>query len=343
MATLKEVARAAGVSVDTVSRVLNRKNKEQWGSTVRRADEIRRIAASLGFRPNAAARAVRNGRFNRIAFVVTCYEQEGRLETFEGRGYFPAAIYALAELGYSVIPVPVFMDMQTRQMKSIPHLFSETAIDGILALDGTGEIPVQIDLFIKDLKVPTVWLNRNPVPGIPCVNSDEMAGGRSLARHLIDLGHRRIGYIGYRHTHYAPMERPMGVGNELVAAGLDSSGIFFLTPYQWLESMERYLADPDPPTAIICITYHIYQMVLHSLIRRGIRIPKDMSLCCFSSAGEYSKNLPFTNWLVPEKEMAEKGIEILMELISANAVYESEYKVQGKLIVGNTTFHPREV
>jgi DNA-binding LacI/PurR family transcriptional regulator len=343
MVTLKEVARAAGVSVDTVSRVMNRKNKESWSCTARRAEEIRRIATTLGFRPNAAARTVQSGRFNRIAFVVTCYEQEGRLETFEGRGYFPAAIYTLAELGYSVIPVPVFMDMHTRQMKNIPHLFSETAVDGILALDGTGEIPVEIDQFIEELKVPTVWLNRNPVPGVPCVNSDEITGGRSLTRHLIDLGHKKIGYIGYRYTHYASMERPMGVGKELISAGLDPSGICFLTPHQWLESMDRFLDDPNRPTGIICITYLTYQMVLHSMSRRGLSLPKDFSLCCFSSAGEQSKNVPFTTWLVPEKEMAEKGIAVLMRLISENPFSESEYKVQGSLIIGNSTSRLGEV
>jgi LacI family transcriptional regulator len=343
MVTLKEVAQAAGVSVDTVSRVLNRKNKEQWGSTVRRAGEIRRIAASLGFRPNAAARAVRNGRFNRIAFVVTCFEQEGRLEPFAGRGYFPAAIYTLAELGYSVIPVPIFMDIQTKRMKSIPHLFSETAVDGILALDGAGETPAQIDEFIRELKVPAVWLNRNPVPGIPCVNSDEIAGARTLVRHLIDLGHKKIGYVGSQGSHYAFTDRPIGVENELTAAGLDTSGVCFLQPRQWLEDVDRILDDPNRPTGIICTTHLVYQIILNAMARRGLSLPKDISLCCFASVGEHSVNLPFTNWLVPEKEIAEKGIEILMGLLSENTVCDPEYKIQGKFVIGNSTARPGEV
>jgi len=333
MATLKEVARAAGVSVDTVSRVLNRKNKEKWSSTARRSDEIRRIAASLGFRPNAAARAVRRGTFHRIAFVVTCFEFEGRPEMFQGRGYFPAAIHHLAELGYSVIPVPIFQDIKTLRMKSIPHLFAETAVDGILALDGSGIVPSAMDEFIADLGVPTVWLNRSPVPGLPCITSDEVVGGRTLVRHLVDHGHRRIGYVGLSHSHYSWVDRARSVHMELEAAGLDASGIVRLRPQHWGEDIEELLDRPDRPTGLISCMMPTFHAVHHVLSRRGWRIPEDISLACFSSAGEWSKDFPFTTWRVPETEMAEKGVELLMDLVAGKPVPNAEYKIQGRLIL----------
>ena len=70
MATLAEIAREAGVSPATVSNVLNGRNKENWGSSARRADEIRAVAQRMGYRPNAAARATATGRFGAVALLL---------------------------------------------------------------------------------------------------------------------------------------------------------------------------------------------------------------------------------------------------------------------------------
>lgn len=182
MATLKDIAQMAGVSVDTVSRVLNGKAGEAWPSAIKRAERVRKIAEQLNYTPNKAARIMRTKKTHHIGVLVS-----ELYNPFTGRKV-EAIAEALAEFGYETV-----LGM-TRSGTIDPirfyEKFSENLLDGVINLD-----PL---LSTSDLKTVS--------PDMPCVTFsrsreespavfDIEAAVKLLMEHLWSIGHRRIAIV----------------------------------------------------------------------------------------------------------------------------------------------------
>ncbi|AHF91444.1 LacI family transcription regulator [Opitutaceae bacterium TAV5] len=182
MTTLKDIATAAGVSVDTVSRVLNGKAGEAWPSAVRRAERIREIATQLNYAPNKAAQIMRTRKTHQIGVLVS-----ELYNPFTGRKV-EAIADALAGYGYEML-----LGL-TRSRATDPaeffEKFSRNLLDGVINLDpllGTE------DLRRIARKIPFVTFGRSEEES-PAV-FDVRAAVELLMEHLWSLGHRRIAIV----------------------------------------------------------------------------------------------------------------------------------------------------
>jgi len=332
--TLKDIAVKAGVSIETVSRVLNGKNKEVWPSAVRRADAIRRIAKKAGFRPNFAAKTMRKGRFNQIACVVTRFEAgEGGRDL--DRGYLEAATVALAEHGYSAIFEPFVLDWRTMDILGSPKLFSELAVDGILGISEAGVNLRHIDAKFAHLGSPAVWINRDVVPGVPCVVADELANAKKITRYFITQGHRRIGYVGYQVGPYSVRERNQGVREALEEAGLDTSHVVIKNLTDTVPTMIRaYFDEHRDMTAIVGYSGQFYDSITHEMMLRGIRLHHDLDVGYFGMPSGAVMEFPVVILEIPKQRMATEAVKILIQRIEGEAIGAAVKPIPGDLYVG---------
>jgi DNA-binding LacI/PurR family transcriptional regulator len=341
LSSLQEIADKTGVSVGIVSRALTGRNKASWKRVQQRDKMIRKVAFELGFRPHAAARAMRQGKFRRIAGVVVQY---GENETSSPHnGYFDPAINELARRDYSLVWEPLHIARYTHKFIEPPRLFSELAVDGVLALPVIGQVPNQVDEQLEKLGVPTVWLNRNPEEARWCVNCDEQAHVRMLVRHLVELGHTRIGYLGYENVHYSMRQRHASVVEDVRAAGLDTSNIRQVKlNTELLEILETMLNAPQPITALICFNGITFNTAMYLASSKGISVPRDLSLCSFMASWE-CVGMPYeiTGIHMPESAMSKAGVEILMDLTEGKTPNAEIPVFTGTFQRGRTTAPPK--
>ena len=216
-ATIRRVAEMAGVSVGTVSRVLNGKNKENRPAIARRSSRIRRIAQDLGYKPNTAARSLSAGRLGSVA-LMTCGEP--------GVDWVPVPLLhglhdALAARGQRLILADV-PAARFAEPEFVPHLLRETTVDGLL-VHPSPAVQVTAAPAFERQDVPWLWVNSGR--GGRCVDPDEHHGGRGAVEFLARRDRRRIGYFKLsprRPTglHFSAARRREGVLAGLAARGM---------------------------------------------------------------------------------------------------------------------------
>ncbi len=336
--SLRDIAKKAKVSFPAVSSVVNNSRSTVVVSEKTRR-RIERIAKQLGYMPNAGARAIQRGSFNRIALIATRYLKERREAGWTNLpSYLDTAVDILAERGYSLVFEPFDLDFKTHNFLAPPQLFSELNVDGILAVDNAGIVHTHVDELIAGMKSPVVWINRNPGPGFSTVIVDELDAAKQLTRHLVDLGHRHVGYIGVDADHYAPVNRAEGIRHELQSAGLDTQGVLLMPHYGQIRDVAEKLFNLVPRiTGLICYNHIFYDMALHLASRRGLRVPQDLSLCYFASPWELDIQLFSTGLKVPEIEMTRTAVGILMDIIKNKRQEPVVRSIPGQLVVGETT------
>jgi LacI family transcriptional regulator len=284
MSSLTEIARRAGVSHMTVSKVLNEGYVPRRANAIRRAEMIRRLAAEMGYRPNAFARAMRSGRFNAIAMLVNDREFQS----------FPVSILhgvgdVLRERGFHLVLEHASQERLERESDALPNILQQAASDGLL-LHEVQRFPSRVLEAIHNNRIPAIWLNSKL--NTDCVYFDDYAGSREATRRLIALGHRRIAYFTQISTdapHYSIADRQGGYAAAMIDAGL--------TPLPFsVARREWYLADgytpaadlvmawlrgfepAQRPTAFVCYDTVGGAAAIAAALRMGLRVPADISV-----------------------------------------------------------------
>jgi DNA-binding LacI/PurR family transcriptional regulator len=246
--------------------------------------------------------------------------------------------------GYSILLSTSHAD-PTREMRAVQSLH-EHRVDGILVNSSrVGRLYLPL---LSEMKVPIVLIN-NEHPGefIHSVTIDNLRAGRDAARHLVELGHRRIGYVGNQFGLQADTERfsgyrqiieeaDLGFAPELVAHG--DGG-----PEAGMRATARLLALPDPPTAVFCYNDMQALGALRAARERGLSVPGDLSVVGLDDLylSSYT-DPPLTTVQQPKQEMGRLGVQILLELL-AGKTPQSRITLPGKLVVRESTTSPRAV
>jgi len=278
-ARLKDIAEAVGVGESTVSRILNRKANPIRISDATR-EKILRVAAEMGYQPDAAAKSLSTRRTGHIGFVLSDTVAGGLANSYfslylagvEGgcrrRGYgLYVSLYNLSNVDTFVFP---------------PHV-GQRSVDGLLL---AGYVEAAVVARFREFGVPCVGLGQDTEVAdlIPTVASDDVGGTLDVVRYLASLGHRRILYNG------SPTRRGRDVINEVIAraAVLDETRDCVITvvmPPGFCDySAARPLFDEwmkfsraDRPTAILG-TDQTMVTFLKELARAGLSCPKDVSV-----------------------------------------------------------------
>lgn len=314
-ATITQIAKAAGVSVGTVSRVLSGKSDSTRPAAARRAEEIRRIAREFNYRPNLAARNIRNGRFGAVAFMSCSDVGADVFELPVLHGIQSALEPLKLRLTMCELSKAAFESPET-----IPHVFKEASVDGLL-IDYLFDVPGRATELIRSSHVPVVWLNRKRE--LNAVYPDDFAGGQIATRHLIEMGHKKIAFVSYHETdgfnHYSVLDRSDGFASAMFKAGLKPVANEITDGFTLGRAPERamrLLSRPDRPTAVVCYEKHEAVAVWVAAAALGIKVPEELSIITFNmDLMRNQTGLPITTLVVPFAEVGHQAVEMLQEAI----------------------------
>lgn len=271
MSTVYDIAKAAGVSYSTATRVLNGQVNYTRPTYAKRAERIRRIADRMGYRPNAAARATSSGRFDAVGVVI---HRRDKLSHGPHPSYVRGICKQLDEQGKTLIYAPISPDELDTPNAS--RILSENVVDGLVISDNDA-LGDDADHRINQLHIPTVWINqRRPMN---TAHPDDLQGAKLTTQHLIDHGHRRILFVGNPDSgHYSSVDRVEGYNQTLEAAGLTPrQAVWHVEPRERLRQIIADLSAPERPTAVLAID-HDSEAVIVAAAHLGLSIPEDLSL-----------------------------------------------------------------
>lgn len=329
--SIKDLARIAGVSHSTVSRAL-RNNPLIPLQTRQR---IQRIASERGYSASAVARSLVLRKTHAIGVVVTSIA-----DPFNGE--IVGGMEAVAkDAGYSVMLAT--SQAEPERELAIVRSFQERRVDGILV--ASSRVGTLYAERLEGLHIPIVLLN-NQHPGrfVYSVTIDNVAGAEDATRHLANLGHTRIAYIGDRLGMQSDHERYGGYVRALRACGLRLRKEYVISgdgrPQEAGAAAAKLLELSHPPTAIFCYNDMSALGVLEEASQRRIRIPEELSLCGFDDLFFTPfLNPPLTTVRQPKRELGTDAMKLLLLLLTGEQ-QKKTVKIKGELIVRSSTAAP---
>lgn len=278
-ATLVDVAKAAGVSVSTASVVLNGK-KTSIAVSERTRDKILAAARQLRYEPNVLARAFVQQKSNTIGIVIG--DPSGYADAEKVRG----AASFLDRRGYTVLTSSddVKSDFADAHLKA----FLSKRIDGLIVMDAYHRIPDSCFAELADEDVPVVLVERDCADSrIPAVHVDDYGGTRALTEHLIEHGHKRIGFIGGP-AGTKPVSRSLRAYNDVLADAGIAANEDWVVGGDWLSSsgyvgMERLLEREPRVTAVLASNDAMALGAIRAAHDRGLRVPEDIAIVGFDN------------------------------------------------------------
>jgi LacI family transcriptional regulator len=302
---MREVADRAGVSIATVSNVLNRPDLVAESTSIR----VRQAIAELGFVRNESARQLRVGRSRTIGLVVL--DITNPFFTDIARGVEDAAN---AE-GLSVILCN--SDERAEKEDGYLRLLAEQRVQGVLI------VPVDSDgpwlAYLREQGIPVVLLDRASSEPEQCsVSVDDVAGGRLAAAHLIGLGHRKITFVCEHLGVRQVADRYSGIVEVASAAGVEVELLDGapLNVGGGRIAGSRVADTPvaDRPRAIICANDLIAIGLEHECLRRGLQTPQDVAIVGYDDIDfAESAAIPLTSLRQPRHELGYTAAKLLLE------------------------------
>jgi DNA-binding LacI/PurR family transcriptional regulator len=326
--TSLDVARLAGVSQSAVSRVFT----PGASASAKTIEKVRRAAEQLGYRPNPLARAMITGK-SRIIGLVVAY-----LENY----FYPTAVerlsVALQEQGYHVL---VFMAAPTvGDVQGVVQEILDYQVDGlVLASISLSSVLAE---HCEALNIPVVLFNRDQDDArLSSVTTDNRAGGRAIAEHLIAAGHQRIAYVAGFEAASTQRDRELGFREGLAAHGmvLHSRRVGNFVQEQAQQAAREMFDRPDHPDAVFVCNDHMAFAVMDVLrFELGLRVPEDVSVAGFDDVpiaawGAYD----LTTFRQPLNRMVSETVTTLIERIDGKDTEARRIKLDGRLVLRGST------
>ncbi|WP_328583611.1 LacI family DNA-binding transcriptional regulator [Streptomyces sp. NBC_00370] len=328
--TIRDVASQAGVSVATVSKVLN----ERHGVAVSTVERVRAVIEQLGYESSLVARSLRNHRTNVVGVLVWAIEPysaellKGAARAIKGTGY-ELVVYSTGGEGGGHI------GWERRYLSRL----SGTLIDGAVLVtptvsaEGIGSPVVAVDPHVGGDAVPTV-------------DADNFRGAQLAVEHLLALGHRRIGFLGR-----PPRDLESGKQREYgYRAALEAAGIAFdpelvrAAGYEESESTEaarQLLELPERPTAIFAANDLSAISTMEVALTLGMTVPDDLSVIGFDNVPESTMVRPgLTTIEQPLQLMGQRAVEMLLEVLAGREPSQRRLRLPTRLVVRESCAPP---
>ena len=329
MATIYDVARRAGVSPKTVSRVLN--GDAPVNEKTREA--VSAAMAELGYIPSNAARMMRSNRSGLIGLVTGAISMSQELE--QPAGLPELFIVQSIQRAIAASGRTLMIADTGGAAASVPHLvqtFLEHRVEGLIYVAGHHQ---RIELPAIPGDTPVVLANCFDDAGTPCVIPDDRRGQRELVQRLIKAGHRRIAYLTLRPDIVATGLRIAGYRDALEASGIafdealvdtgEITGPEEDTQLLW-SAIDRLLQLPEPPTVLCCGNDKMALRVYGILRSRGLKVPDEISVAGYDNYRVIAETLypPLTTVELPYVAMGVRAAQRLLSLISGEGQTSSE-------------------
>ncbi len=336
--TIKDIAKAAGVSHTTVSRAL----RGHAAISKETAGRIRQIADELGYVPNSVARGLKTNRSGALGVIVRRIVDPYFSEVLSG---IEETLYAE---GYSLFLAASNRDPDREE--AIVRAMSERRVDGVIICSTqVGEAHRQ---QLERFGVPTVLINNQAAEDIThSVYHDDAFGSSQLTKHLLKLGHTRIAYMSNVRGGRTTEERKQGYAEEIRKHGLllrpeyivnGSNGLAEGGAVGTIELLDL----AEPPTAIVCYNDVMAIGSIRTMVEAGLRIPEDCSVTGFDNIelAAYT-NPPLTTFDQPKYELGRQAALMMLRLLDKQGDETGKLSsdiltLRGQLILRNSTAPP---
>ena len=331
-ATMSEIAAAAGVSVPTVSKVVN--GRPDVAPSTR--STIEELLRERGYSSRRSRPKERVGLID-LVFVDL------------GSPWAMAILAGVEEIAYragsGVVVSAVHGRHRTRPDERWLENLAARRSDGVLLI--LSELSKGQQTRLDALGVPVVIVDPagTPAPGIPSVGATNWAGGLAAAEHLVELGHERIAVIGGPTDVLCSRARVDGYRASMGAAGLSIPPGYvrygdFLSATGYRETM-ALLELPTPPTAIFVCADQMALGAYEALYEKGMRVPDDVSIVGFDDLDEARWAIPpLTTVRQPLTEMAGMATRMLLTLVSGEELETTRVELATPLVVRASTAPP---
>ena len=320
-ATINDVASEAGVSVSTVSKVLN----GRYGVAVATAALVQDVIERLGYESSLVARSLRSHRTNVIGVLVAEFEPfstellKGLSKAITGSGYELLAYSGGGRAGGNA-------GWERRYLSRL----SGTLIDGAILVT-----PTVVD---SAYRIPVVAVDPHTGPSeLPTVDSDSFTGAKTATAYLIGLGHRRIGFLGGRADLESARLREEGYRSALTAAGIPVDPDLMRVGGYREETADlparELLTMEHPPTAIFAANdlSAIRTMVVARAL--SLRVPENLSVIGFDNIPESALTIPaLTTINQPIQQMGFEAMKLLIDLINGVEIGDPHRQLTTSLV-----------
>jgi DNA-binding LacI/PurR family transcriptional regulator len=301
-----------GLSVPTVVQVLGSRGHRYRQET---RDRVLEAATQIGYRPNAAAKALHQGRFGSAAILcganpwLNLLPQllvDGIMDELDDRNMH----LTLARLSND----------RLNNEDELPKVLTQWMADGLLINYNT-EIPQQMQQYVRQYHLPAIWLNSKHA--YDCVHPDDYGGSMQMTQRLLEMGHRKIAYADYNRgiidptlhqMHYSTIDRAQGYRDAMIQAGLPTQefrDMQQVTEKKRLDYSIQWLTRPDRPTAVIANGMAIGMSLWQAALILDIRVPEELSVVAFGH-GSYGENhMGLNTWIVPEYLEGREAVKLL--------------------------------
>jgi LacI family transcriptional regulator len=309
MSTIKDVARLAGVSTMTVSRVINGS-----GYTSQEARErVERAVVELGYVPNSVARHLRSKRTRQLALVMSDITNP----------FFTTIARAAEDVAAANDFALMFCNTDESEAEELAYvrMLIQRRVEGVLLVPASDSLK-SLRLF-QSHDVPVVIIDRRVAPGhVDQVRSDSLAGAYELVRHLTALGHRRIAALTGRRTISTSVDRIAGYEKALREAGIEVDPRLIRCEGYGVDAGYRMarevLAIRPRPTAFFAGNNFVAFGAIRALAEVGLAVPDDVSLVAFDDLPDEWLIDPFLTVVDQRaKAMGRAAAELLIERLSA--------------------------
>ena len=332
---IRDVAAHAGVSIATVSRAINRVPTVDPVL----AERVWSAVAELNYFPNTQARALVSGKSKLLGLIVSEITNP----------FFPELIQEFEQLavehGYEILAAST--NHETKKIEQCARRMLERKVDGVAVM--TFDIQ---DLLFERLaadKIPIVFIDASPArPFSSFLAVDHRAGIFEGVQHLAVLGHRKIGFISGPLQLLSAELRKTAFLDCLRSVGLKAENSWIIEGDHTLvggrNAMQKILAQPDRPTAIMCSNDMTAIGVQHALFEANLKVPEDFSLIGFDDIHIAAVTIPpLTTIQMSRFELARAAVTALRAHVeeAADFAQNREFGIQTNLIVRESTGFPR--
>src|SRR5512136_1257459 len=332
--TIKQVAKAAGVSTQTVSRVIN--NRPDVSSETR--NRIQQVIRELNYKPSALARSLIQQRSFTLGVVTAGLKYFGPSRTLNG-------ITSMAEeLKYAILleELPHF---DTEDIKPLLQDLLSHHVDGIVwAVPEVGENRRWVDEILMDVPVPVVFLTMQARAGVSTISVDNYIGGVQATRHLLDQNRRHIGHISGPLDWWEARQRKQAWQETLQKAEIKA------TDNQWAEgnwssssgeiAFEQLLQSYPEMDGIFVANDQMALAVLRTACRRGLVIPRDLAVVGFDNFAESAYFWPALTTI--NHNHHELGCRALKEVVKQIEAVRRNEKIESQTVLLSTELVIRE-
>lgn len=327
--TMSDIAQKLNVSTVTVSKALGDKD----GVSDEMREKIRQLASEMGYRYNVAAKSLKEGLTYNIGIIIA----ERFIEV--GASFYWQLYKKVADELMKIDYYAVFeiLKLEDEQGAVVPKMINDKKVDGIIIL---GQINMNYFKMIKSLSIPVVFMDfyEKDIEE-DFVITDNFYSMYLLTSHLIEMGHKDIGFVGNIRATSSIQDRYLGYMKALIENNIDIKrcGQWYLSDREDDGKYTGFDLPETLPTAFVCNCDKVAYELISKLAQSGYKVPDDISVVGFDNYYVSTESgVEVTTVEVDMRTMAQTAVDIIMRKINKARIKRGIKQISGKIIFKNS-------